>query len=432
MSIDKLLRKAIEKHENLEYEDARKLYLKILSTKPRHTDANYLLGTLYAECDDYENARQYLVKASLIAPNSPMVQVNLGNVYRRLRSHDLALKSFSRARQLMPNLYQAHLGLGSALLELEEDYEKAADCFQRALALAPEVPEIYHQIGMLLVKIGNVDDALTQLELARSMNPNIPDINLDIGLIYLRAGKNEKAAEYLREACRISPNGIKSAYFLEIAEGRTPGNELIHNYSQIEFNGFAATFEKRLVEKLQYSLPFKVCDTLKRICGYDIHFDSVVDLGCGTGLTGEALRSSANRLTGIDISEKMIELACGKNCFDQLYCGDLIATLNTIDSRFDLFIATDVLIYIGKIDALMTAIESHATSGALFLFSTEISDGEGVLLQKTGRYAHSSGYVHDVIKAHGCAVVSEDVIDLRLEGGSWIKGNLFVVRLHGS
>ena len=78
MSIDKLLRKAIEKHENLEYEEAGKLYRKILSTKPRHLDANYLLGTLYSECGDYEKAKQHLARASLINPNSPMVQVNLG------------------------------------------------------------------------------------------------------------------------------------------------------------------------------------------------------------------------------------------------------------------------------------------------------------------------------------------------------------------
>jgi predicted TPR repeat methyltransferase len=125
----------------------------------------------------------------------------------------------------------------------------------------------------------------------------------------------------------------------------------------------------------------------------------------------------------------MIEVASGKKCFDQLFCGDIVTKLKEQESRFDLFVATDVLIYIGEMDALMTAVVSRATPGALFLFSTEILDGEGVLLQKSGRYAHSSGYVHDIMKAHGSTIVSEDVIYLRLESGSWIKGNLFVVRL---
>lgn len=430
MSIDKLLIKAIEKHDNLEYEEAEKLYRKILSTKPRHLDANYLLGTLYAENGDYEKAKQHLVRASQINPNSPMIQVNLGNVYRKLKTPVHALKCFNRARQLMPNLYQALLGLGSTLLDLDEDYVKAAEYFQKALALAPDVPEIYHQMGILLVKMDDLDGALKLLELARGMSPNIPDINVDIGLICLQTGKNKEAAEYFREACRISPSSIKGAYFLEIAEGCIPEKDLTLKYSESEFNGYAATFEKSLIEKLQYTLPFKIHDTLKQICGVDFHFESVVDLGCGTGLAGEALRKVANRLTGIDISGKMIEIAKSKNCYDQLYCGDLVTSINQQDVFFDLFVATDVLIYIGKIDELMAAVVSHAKPGALFLFSTEIvANGSDLLLQKSGRYAHSSKYVHDITKEHRCSVVCEEVIDLRLEAGSWIKGNLFVVRL---
>lgn len=429
MSIDKLLRKAIEKHDNREYEEAGALYRKILSTKPRNIDANYLLGTLYAECEDYEKAKPYLIKADQMAPNSPMILVNLGNVYRKLKTPSLAVKCFTRARQLMPNLFQAHLGLGSTLLDMDEDLDRAAECFQTARSLAPQVPEIYHQIGMLSLKRGDLPDALQLLETARSMNPHIPDIDFDLGLICLKGGENEKAADYFREACRLSPTNIKSAYFLAIATGDVPADDLLQKYSALEFDDYAATFEQRLVDKLHYTLPFRVAETLQRVCGDACRFESVADLGCGTGLTGEAIRSVTGRLTGIDISENMIEFARAKNCFDQLYCGDVVATLNAQADQFDLFVATDVLVYIGNMEALMSAILAHATPGALFLFSTEKLAGEGLLLQATGRYAHSASYVHDVMMAHNCSVISEEVIDLRLETGSWLKGDLFVVRL---
>ena len=428
MSADKLLRKAIEKHEKLEFQEAGKLYRKILASNPRHLDANYLLGTLYAECGDLEKAKQHLTKAASINPTSPMVQVNLGNVYRKLGTPELAVSSYSRARQLMPTLYQAHLGLGSALLELGEDHEKALECFQKALSLAPGTPEIYHQLAMLFMKNNLMDEALKLLEIVRSTNPNFPDIDQDMGLICLKEGKNETAAEYFREACRISPGNPNAAFLLEIAEERTPGDDLMQKYAQDLFDGCAATFDLRLVEKLQYALPFKVLETLTRTCG-TVSFDSVVDLGCGTGLAGAALRGVTNRLTGIDISEKMIAVAKSKKCYDQLYCGDLVTALKKQRNRFDLFVATDVLVYIGKMDALMSAIVSQATPGALFLFSTEKLDGEGLLLQKTGRYAHSPAYVHEIMKANGCTVVGEEVIDLRMEGSSMINGNLFVVRL---
>ena len=173
MSVDKLLKRAVKKHESGEYLEAGKLYKKILSADPRHLDANYLLGTLYAERGNFEKAKPFLVTACEINPNSAMVLVNLGNVYRQQGLCDLAITAFTRARQLMPNLYQAHLGLGSALVESGRDLETADDCFTKALALAPNVPEIYHQIGILAALCGNEDNSPQMLESARKLDPKM-------------------------------------------------------------------------------------------------------------------------------------------------------------------------------------------------------------------------------------------------------------------
>lgn len=429
MSVTSLLKKAVEKHEKKDYAEAEKLYRQILSAHPRHLDAHYLLGTMYGECGEYASAREHLVKASRIDPSSAMVQVNLGNVFRKLGSLDLAVNCFTRAIKLAPKMFQAHLGLGSALLELDEEFEKVADCFEKAFELAPKVPEIYHQMGMLYAKKSMSTEALQLLEATRKMNPEFPDIDLDLGLTSLRAGAKDKAASYFRDAVFRDPGNTKAAFFLAVAEGRMPDDQLSQQYAQVVFDDYAATFEKHLVGNLQYGLPRRVVETLKRVCGEDCRFNSAVDLGCGTGLTGEALRSATARLTGIDISEKMLEVAKGKRCFDELLCGDLVAVLASRQSRFDLFVATDVMVCIGKFDALLPIVVSKALPGALFLFSTEKLDGEGVALQTSGRYAHSPSYVREVMRARGCEVINEEEIDLRMEGGSWLKGNIFVVRV---
>ena len=41
----------------------------------------------------------------------------------------------------------------------------------------------------------------------------------------------------------------------------------------------------------------------------DMDQEVIVDLGCGTGLTGAAFKPYAKRLVGIDLSPKMIEVA---------------------------------------------------------------------------------------------------------------------------
>lgn len=429
MSADKLLKMALEKHQCGNFPEAIKLYGKILAKIPRHLDANYLLGTLYAELGEYEKGAQYLLKASAINPNSPQVHVNLGHLYRKLGAPDLAAKYFTRAKQLSPRMYEAHLGLGSALLELNEDFDKVAACLQKAQALAPNVPETYHQMGMLYAKKGNPDEAVKLLETARAMNPGFPNINWDLGLICLKKGDLEAAGEYFRASCAVSPNHAESAFFLDVVEGRPPAPELTKRYAQVLFDEYAPKFEKHLVEKLQYSLPSKVATKVKELCGDDCRFDSVVDLGCGTGLTGEALRACANKLTGIDISEKMIGIAKEKKCFDRLYCGDLAAVLDREKETYDLLVASDVLIYVGDLDPVMPSLVARSRPGALFVFSTERSEDEGVSLRKTGRFAHNSQYIHEVMKKYGCEVLSEEPIQLRLEGEEWIPGSLFAVRV---
>ena len=41
----------------------------------------------------------------------------------------------------------------------------------------------------------------------------------------------------------------------------------------------------------------------------------ILDLGCGTGLAGEAFKSLARRLDGIDLSPLMIERAKGRGIY---------------------------------------------------------------------------------------------------------------------
>jgi tetratricopeptide (TPR) repeat protein len=197
MSVGKLLRKALVQHESCDYEGAATLYREILTKKPNHLDANYLLGTLYAECGDFERAKRHLLKASIVNPDSPMVQVNLGNVHRMLGAPELAVASFKRAINLLPTMFQAQLGLGSTLLALGSDLDLARECLERALSLAPDVAEIHHQMGMLLAQEGRVEEALQQLELTRCLSPEFPGIDKDLEMI--GEGKQAAAGESCQE-----------------------------------------------------------------------------------------------------------------------------------------------------------------------------------------------------------------------------------------
>ena len=63
---------------------------------------------------------------------------------------------------------------------------------------------------------------------------------------------------------------------------------------------------------------------------------SVLDVGCGTGLTGETLKAEIDsEIDGIDISGEMIEVARSKNIYRNLVVGDLNQPLIFEDNQYD-------------------------------------------------------------------------------------------------
>ena len=69
----------------------------------------------------------------------------------------------------------------------------------------------------------------------------------------------------------------------------------------------------------------------------------ILDVGCGTGLVGEALYSNPSfnfRLEGLDISSEMLDhakskkLPSGQPIYDDLYVGDLTAALDLPDNTY--------------------------------------------------------------------------------------------------
>ena len=73
----------------------------------------------------------------------------------------------------------------------------------------------------------------------------------------------------------------------------------------------------------------------------------VLDLGCGDGLVGEALKVRGfNNISGYDISEKMVELALSKKVYKVTKQADLNQPLALPPASFDVITCVGVTTYI--------------------------------------------------------------------------------------
>jgi len=95
------------------------------------------------------------------------------------------------------------------------------------------------------------------------------------------------------------------------------------DYIQSLFDNYAKRFDYHLTETLDYKVPQLLKNRLTKQMGNKLTFDMAIDLGCGTGLSGEAFRPICRQLVGIDLSPKMIEKAEKKQVYDIVENGEI-------------------------------------------------------------------------------------------------------------
>ena len=234
--------------------------------------------------------------------------------------------------------------------------------------------------------------------------------------------------------CKLSmictPENYSAAHLLAALSGKKTDAAPIQ-YVQEIFSRLSNNFEKHLVDKLGYSVPQMFRDVLEKIVPEKLYFRNLLDLGCGTGLSGMAFRDISERMTGVDLSPEMIIKAKEKTIYDDLSVADLTEFLNATNQKFDLVIAADVFIYTGNLKPVFTSIAACLYRGAYFVFSTESVTGPGYNLQETGRYAHSSEYIESLAKDYGFIVKASDSVRIRKEQGEWIMGEIFILKFSG-
>ncbi|PWW04504.1 putative TPR repeat methyltransferase [Hoeflea marina] len=248
-----------------------------------------------------------------------------------------------------------------------------------------------------------------------------------------KKGEFGKAAKAYAEVLRLDPedHGGAAVRLASMGLGETP-LRASEAYVTTLFDQHADVFDKVLVEDLGYHVPLILRQRLIEL-GHT-HFDRLLDLGCGTGLTGGALEDMADDATGIDLAEKMVEIAHEKGLYDTLFVADAVDYLDdNEDDPYDMIAATDVLPYLGQLEPLFAGVARNAVKGALFAFSSEtlpeqMFAGADYMVGAFQRFAHTPAYVRRELDAAGFDCLEAGDITVRHEQGLPIYGHLFIAR----
>ena len=128
---------------------------------------------------------------------------NLGKAfYENPATQNLAPDTLRKALELDPGSAREHLNLGLALLRAGQMEEGIAE-IEKAQEIDPEIPHTYFNLGIEFKKQGETDQALEQLERMAELLPDHAKTHYQLGTLYKQKGDTERAIAELERAAEL-------------------------------------------------------------------------------------------------------------------------------------------------------------------------------------------------------------------------------------
>jgi len=254
-----------------------------------------------------------------------------------------------------------------------------------------------------------------------------------LGAIRDQLGDRDGAVAAFRAASRADPEDYHGARLQLARLGAGAGTPaMTEPYVRRLFDQYAGRYDAALTEHLHYRGPAFLRDGVKsalEALGRPMRFESLLDLGCGTGLAGQVFRPFAARLVGVDLSAAMVARAEAKGNYDRLVVGNLAAFLSdeiAKDAKYDLVVAADVFVYVSDLAPVLADIARVLAPRGVVAFTVETHCGAGVTLLPTLRFAHGESYLREVIIGAGLKLVTLEKATIRTEKGLPVDGLLAI------
>jgi predicted TPR repeat methyltransferase len=308
----------------------------------------------------------------------------------------------------------ARLVLVRALLAVN-DVSAALSLARELASLNLDSAEVAFLLGEALARADALPAAIAEFNRALRLDPSSGEARFALAQAWLDAGEPERAEAALEAAEDAPQHGALRERVARMREQqRSDAGYVRHLFDQ-----FSANYDEGMRTQLRYAAP----EILRELFSIVMPLRSslaVLDLGCGTGLAGEAFKDVAARLEGIDLSPKMIERARSRGIYSSLTVGDM-ETLGPGET-FDLVVAADSLVYLGDLAPLFRSVSNVLKPAGQFLFTVEANRAPGFQLGPKRRWRHAESYLREMARGHSFEIVGLIACSPRSEAGVPVEG----------
>lgn len=453
---------------------ALSLYKKALAEEPQAVGAMVNVATIYYENKQYDKTIAVAEKVLEIEPNNFATLMNLGNAHYAVGQYQEALVFYEKMYEINPNSYNAIINIANTCYNLSE-FIKAIEFASMAVEKRPTSAEGYIVAGNAYIELSKNNEATQFLKKAAEIAPNSDWLCNSLANLFQKMSNWKQCLHYAWKNFTIKGENVTTddhinfAYFLYEAmdephdkaqdeviykymenwEKAFPNNPVVHHacaalkndqnvslmdltYVKGLFDGFAVSFDS-ILHDLGYRVPELIAETLKDYLKTNLFKKRrILDLGCGTGLCVEALKTyyPNEEFYGVDISERMLDEAGKKNIYKELYAADIESFLDTNTEVFHAVVAGDVLTYTGDLKPMFRKLTKAVKFNGFFAFSISKNtfNNNDYFLVPSGRFVHTISYVQRLLKYCGFKTVFVKETVLRHEGAKEVKGYIILAQ----
>lgn len=215
---------AFHLHNAGELDQAKNLYLEILTVNPRHFDSLHLLGVIALHKKLFNKALELFDDALLIDKTNSMVLNNKGNALRELGRYVEAVKIYEFAITLNPTDATLHINLGLCLTKINL-LNEALNSYSKAIELNPNSVEAYTQRGVVLQELNRLDEALLSHDKAIELNPDFAEAQWNKSLLLLSLSDFKNGWQLYDWRWKIKSPGFKALSFTKPKSEHFESNE---------------------------------------------------------------------------------------------------------------------------------------------------------------------------------------------------------------
>ena len=411
-------------HQQLgEWVLAEDSWKKGLHLSPNNPEFMYQLGIARIAQGDREQAGQYWQKALEIQPNHVEILINLGMWYREDDHIRMAHDCWNRAYRLQPQNPRLKPLFLKSLLEMSAIDASPIPLLQKAIKIDPNYHQGYARLAECYLQKGKYKKAFETCKQAIFLAPEKPEYHHAMGNIYRNTNQNEEALRAYRKSRDLGSTHPATLQAIRVLSGETQTTSDLDVVRQL-FDQYAEHFDVHLQKDLQYHVPVLIAAFLQEQMGTEGHFEQLLDLGCGTGLSVLPFVSCSTFRVGVDISSAMLTKAQQRNVYQKCVEQDIVSYLQQSTEKFDLIVCTDTLNYLGDLTDFVIGLTNVVKKGTICLFSTERSEEENFVVGTSERFAHSDSYIETCfmdgyeLYKKPCTVREEEGVPV--EGMLWI------------